>query len=258
MDQIPAKKTSTLAIVGLVLCLVGFVMVCIPLVGPCLAILLWTAGFVLGIVALVQVNKDPSLGGMGLAIAAIAIPPTLVIAVAVIGSLSALAIPSFIKFQAHSKQSECNSNLKALYTAERSFFQSEDQYSPKLEEIGFSPERGNRYAYFLDTRGELQDRSSLRLGASPNATGVGVDTYKYTAARSISVTDLPRLAGGVSVGLNGQCPYCSFVVACAGNVDNEESVLDVWSISTADREGPNGTSIPAGVPYNDLNDVTND
>jgi prepilin-type N-terminal cleavage/methylation domain-containing protein len=47
----------------------------------------------------------------------------LMIVVAIIGILAAIAIPNFIKFQARSKQSEAKANLKAMFTAEKAFYQ---------------------------------------------------------------------------------------------------------------------------------------
>src|SRR2546422_8082800 len=73
----------------------------------------------------------------------------LMIVVAIIGILAAIAIPNFIKFQARAKQSEAKANMKAMFTAEKAFFQEKDRYSNLTGEVGFSPERNNRFAYFL-------------------------------------------------------------------------------------------------------------
>src|SRR5215470_14129215 len=73
----------------------------------------------------------------------------LMIVVAIIGILAAIAIPNFIRFQARSKQSEAKSNLKAIFTGQRSFFGERDTYSAVAANIGFAPERGNRYDYVL-------------------------------------------------------------------------------------------------------------
>jgi type IV pilus assembly protein PilA len=43
----------------------------------------------------------------------------LMIVVAIIGILAAIAIPNFVKFQAKGKQSEANSNLKAIFSAQK-------------------------------------------------------------------------------------------------------------------------------------------
>jgi len=39
-----------------------------------------------------------------------------------------------------------------------------------------------------------------------------------------------------------------------GNIDNDPTV-DVWTVSSEDRTQPDGRSLPAGTPRNDVNDV---
>src|SRR6266849_8454536 len=87
----------------------------------------------------------------------------LMIVVAIIGILAALAIPNFIRFQARSKQGEAKSNLKSMFTAERSFYQEKDRYSNQVDEIGFAPERGNRYIYRLGDCAKTEDRSAAAV-----------------------------------------------------------------------------------------------
>src|SRR5579862_3776917 len=84
----------------------------------------------------------------------------LMIVVAIIGILAAIAIPNFIKFQARSKQSEAKANMKAMFTAEKAFFQEKDRFSSLVGEVGFSPERNNRYAYFLDATSQPDNRTA--------------------------------------------------------------------------------------------------
>src|SRR5258707_14566188 len=83
----------------------------------------------------------------------------LMIVVAIIGILAAIAIPNFIKFQARSKQSEAKANLKAMFTAEKAYLQEKDKFSTLVREVGFAPERNNRYAYFANGTGGSDDRS---------------------------------------------------------------------------------------------------
>src|ERR1700759_5114512 len=96
----------------------------------------------------------------------------LMIVVAIIGILAAIAIPNFIKFQARSKQSEAKANLKALFTAEKSYFQEKDAYTAYVGNMGFSPERNNRYPYRLDTSGTVEDRSVATPGSASTYTGI--------------------------------------------------------------------------------------
>src|SRR4051812_28340220 len=153
-----SQGTSGLAIAALILGLIG---VC----APCPFGLISLG---LGIAALVKIGNTPGLGGKALAIIGMVLP------VVALPIYAAIAIPNFIKFQARSKQSECKANLKSAYTAEQSFYQEKNAYSTNAGEIGFSPARGNRYAYFLFDVGQVQDRSTARVGGGPGITGISV------------------------------------------------------------------------------------
>lgn len=74
----------------------------------------------------------------------------LMIVVAIIGILAAIAIPNFLRFQARAKQSEAKTNLKAAFTAEKSYYAEKDTYID-MTTAGFAPEAGNRYTYFDGT-----------------------------------------------------------------------------------------------------------
>src|SRR5438067_8391336 len=103
----------------------------------------------------------------------------LMIVVAIIGILAAIAIPNFIKFQARSKQSEAKANLKAAFTAEKAYIQEKDKYETLINIVGFSPERNNRYAYFLSATGTLEQRTTNAKVSAATDTGVAVDVFTY-------------------------------------------------------------------------------
>jgi len=169
-----------------------------------------------------------------------------------IGVMAAIAIPNFIKFQARSKQGECKANLKAWYVTQRAYFAEKDTYSTSIQEVGFMPERRNRYAYFAGP-GPVEDRSTTGAQLVVGAQGIGVDTLGISTARAITFAQLPEGVGSM-VGIQGDCPECDITLVCAGQVDNDET-LDVWSISTMAREAEDGTPIPEGIPFNHINDV---
>ncbi len=163
--------------------------------------------------------------------------------------ISVIGIPNFIKFQARSKQSEAKANLKALYTAEKAYFQEKDTYSPLVDDIGFSPERNNRYQYNLVGYGQqnLQDRSGVKIVDLPTNDGIAVDTFKFTPIVSVPYINEPYVQRG---------PDASFVGGAQGNID-EDGTLDRWTISSLSR-GPAGDDpnpVPAGEPTNEWNDV---
>ena len=176
----------------------------------------------------------------------------LMIVVAIIGILAAIAIPNFIKFQARSKQSEAKANLKALFTAEKAFMQEKDRYSSLVGEMGFSPERNNRYAYYLASSPTLDNRSTT---TATTANGISVDTFKYSSAAPNPGTGALACAGDTPV-VNPP-PSASFIGGAVGNID-ADSTLDQWSISDLSRTlsgcsaDPNN---PSGEPANDNNDV---
>jgi len=182
----------------------------------------------------------------------------LMIVVAIIGILAAIAIPNFIKFQARSKQSEAKANLKAVFTAEKAFFQEKDRFSSLTGEVGFEPERNNRYAYFLNATGTYEDRTNSTITQATTYNGVLVDVFKYGTANSMNQTaPVNQCTGSGTVGVVATPP--SFVAAAAGQIDADPSI-DAWSISSDSRvlSGSNcsaDANNPSGEPANDYNDV---
>lgn len=71
----------------------------------------------------------------------------LMVVVAIIGLLSAVAIPNFKKYQAKAKMSEAKLQLSAAYTAQASFFSDFNIYGHCLAYMGYDPnaEGANRY-----------------------------------------------------------------------------------------------------------------
>lgn len=71
----------------------------------------------------------------------------LMVVVAIIGLLSAVAVPNFKKYQARAKISEAKLQLAAIYTAESAFFSDFNMYASCLRYMGYDPqgEMNNRY-----------------------------------------------------------------------------------------------------------------
>ncbi|MFT3712919.1 MAG: prepilin-type N-terminal cleavage/methylation domain-containing protein [Archangium sp.] len=215
----------------------------------------------------------------------------LMIVVAIIGILAAIAIPNFIRFQARSKQSEAKTNLKAVFTGQKSRFGERDRYSSLIAEIGFAPERGNRYAFDLGPvaggfgnclAGTLEPRSAATITAG-SYSGVEADQLRYgtTFATAPLNTNATAGAGTVTWAISGasatavpsasvgydltNCPQCDFAACAVGNVDNDVA-SDVWRLSsqfgvigtgTACSEAtPTGTQEQPGSSINTKNDVS--
>jgi type IV pilus assembly protein PilA len=180
----------------------------------------------------------------------------LMIVVAIIGILAAIAIPNFIRFQARSKQSEAKTDLKAIFTGQRSIMGEKDRYSNLAGEVGFAPERGNRYYFDMGVVGaggpgaNTEDRSVSPAGIPAGAVdSISADSYRYGtlyAPASLNSTT-PALSGngaitytaasvGVTVptkeqGVFGTCPQCSFSASAMGQIDNDTGA-DYWVVSS--------------------------
>jgi len=167
----------------------------------------------------------------------------LMIVVAIIGILAAIAIPNFLKFQARSKTGEVKANLKSLYTTQKSFFNEHDTYVATFDVLGFSPEKGNRYAYKLkDTCTNHQTRDSTGV----LGTATGVDCIDIDDMKGTGVTGAPTVTATTTVtyavepghtGLTSQeavttGPSGDFAAVGLGNIDTETTGLDTWFISS--------------------------
>ena len=121
----------------------------------------------------------------------------LMIVVAIIGILAAIAIPNFIKFQARSKQAEPKANLKALFVAQRSYFSERDSYSSSVSDIGFIPERGNRYMMSTGAA-TLSPRNSPAENVNSSHNGFEVDSYKgYITIATANTINLTAVAAEI-------------------------------------------------------------
>jgi type IV pilus assembly protein PilA len=147
----------------------------------------------------------------------------LMVVVAIIGILSAVAVPNFKKYQAKSRTSEAKLQLSAAYTAQQSFFTDFDTYHVCLRYMGFNPsnETSQRYYHIgftsattctgCDTMGAF---NGLATGAGGCQSGAGQSSF--VAGKIIGT--------GIAVAANGDLPANSiaettFVMGAAGVID---------------------------------------
>ena len=195
----------------------------------------------------------------------------LMIVVAIIGILAAIAIPNFIKFQARSKQAEPKANLKALFVAQRSYFSERDSFSSAMSDIGFLPERGNRYM-IASGGASLSSRAAAAENVVPTDCGFTVDSYKgYTTIATAATANLTAVANATSAGTcaiaNVGCVATgntgAFEGVAAGNVDND-ATIDSWAVSSMSIAVASSSTVGSeaeaqkngpGIPSNNINDV---
>lgn len=184
----------------------------------------------------------------------------LMIVVAIIGILAAIAIPNFIKFQAKGKQAEANSQLKAIFSAQKANFPINQGYWSDIGGIGFSPERGNRYLYDLGATAaniaagtnarcalaNTQSRAAAVIAGMNGDCGVGIDSVRHGANFLDATIDAIVTTGTATfvsentnaalvadmAGVNGAaCPSCDFAARAKSNIDNDARA-DEWWVSS--------------------------
>ncbi|MBY0516193.1 MAG: prepilin-type N-terminal cleavage/methylation domain-containing protein [Bacteriovoracaceae bacterium] len=138
----------------------------------------------------------------------------LMVVVAIIGVLSAIAVPNFKKYQAKSKTSEAKLQLSALYTAEQSFFADYDSYGTCLQFMGYNPtnEAAQRY-YAIGFNTAMTHTVAIANGAS----GCAAVADKFAAGKalgSVAAADTAYIDTAAWTATEN-----NFLAAAAGKID---------------------------------------
>jgi len=158
----------------------------------------------------------------------------LMVVVAIIGILSAVAVPQFQKFQRKAKQSEARANLSAIYTAQKIFSVEHGTYYRNLWAMGYEPEGSMGYRI-------------LTVGSSgvTEPQGHNVTPYRLAENTDTLVVCTTTYAGGIGKNClsNENTPVvaeignkATFVVApttftIGGGSNLGGSATDIWTIN---------------------------
>ena len=102
----------------------------------------------------------------------------LMIVVAIIGVLSAVAVPNFKKYQAKAKSSEAKVQLAAAYTAEQAFYGDFGMYGHCLGFMGYDPSNEINARYYMV--GFLTDGNGYNASAHSTAVNSGLTAASCT------------------------------------------------------------------------------
>jgi type IV pilus assembly protein PilA len=130
----------------------------------------------------------------------------LMIVVAILGIVSALAIPNFIRYQAQSRQSEARTSLSAIFVSETAYYGEQSVFGT-FDQIGYAlAGTTNRYAY------------RVGLGTTVNVDllppGVGFDPGQNLI-----------VASGLTA-----VPVPGFTATATANLDGD-LVIDMWHVN---------------------------
>jgi type IV pilus assembly protein PilA len=165
----------------------------------------------------------------------------LMVVVAIIGILSAIAVPNYQKFQGRARQSEAKTELAGIYTTEQAFAVEQGTFTTCLSDIGYTVDAAAKvyYTHGFQVIGAVGSREASitpALACSNAAETEHVNYFKATASAGGAKTAFADLVAAETVtspntftaGAHGR-------VAAPGN--------DVWTIT----EGKVLTNTPGGI-----------
>ncbi len=148
----------------------------------------------------------------------------LMVVVAIIGVLSAVAVPNFKKYQAKSKTSEAKLQLAASYTAQQSFYADYDTYAPCLSYMGFNPV--NESAQRIFTVG-FGTGSAVGAGIATLIATNGADGCSVALADSSSIFAAAKATGSAP-------PITTFAAADAGTTAVDVDTFLIGAVGVVD------------------------
>jgi type IV pilus assembly protein PilA len=154
----------------------------------------------------------------------------LMVVVAIIGILSAVAIPNFKQYQAKSKSSEAKLQLASLYSGETALISDWDNYGTCLDYMGYSVAvRG----YYIVGFAESSAANAIIRTNSGNSSATGCvntffqlepDTQISVVGATSASTDIPATAIVTNTGN-------AFIAAAVGRISSDTARIDTWTIN---------------------------
>lgn len=170
----------------------------------------------------------------------------LMVVVAIIGILSAVAIPNFKTYQSRSRTSEARLQLSSLYTAEVTFASDFDNYATCLREMGYTPggaaddgyNASNRYygVGFSEATSEVPNNvngSTCDQGEDFNYFGDGTNQLRVTSGARAAASHFDPAADGEGDGATVYSNGTSFKAQAAGVISSDftaDDESDLWQI----------------------------
>jgi len=142
----------------------------------------------------------------------------LMVVVAIIGILSAVAIPNFQRYQARSKTSEARLQLASVYTVQTSFASDFDYYSTCLGEMGYNPggTATNRY-YAIGFHTASTHAANLNGAVCTPGTNFRFPAGKTVGGVSVNTPELTTSHLGVAT-FTVPTPFNTFIAGAVGAI----------------------------------------
>jgi type IV pilus assembly protein PilA len=172
----------------------------------------------------------------------------LMVVVAIIGVLSAVAVPNFKKYQAKAKSSEAKVQLAAAYTAQQSFYGDFGIYSTCLSYMGFDPGREIMSRYYavgfagaagtlgLAAAGTGSTSLDTTVLVSAQNSGLGGDcqataAFPFTASATTAVSNVGSVSNFAAGKTNGGVAAQTTVSAAYNKIGDQAAANQIFVMS---------------------------
>lgn len=161
----------------------------------------------------------------------------LMVVVAIIGILSALALPTYKKYQAKSKATEAKLQLAAMFTGLKAFHASFQTYHVCLRYMGFNPtnELNQRY-YAVGFGSDLLTCAACDSVATAEGSVAGTDACDGGVGESFFPAGKPS---------GSSPPITTFTAADVGNAGVTEQTFTVGAVGVIDENYASPSSASA-------------
>lgn len=149
----------------------------------------------------------------------------LMVVVAIIGILSAVAIPNFKKYQAKSKTSEAKLHLSNIYTAEVSVMSDYDTYATCLTDMGVAaPTANTLYAFGFSAAYTGSATAGGNAMVAANG-GTCASTNVHPATKNVGAGSLQTAVTAATA------TATTFTAAAEGRITAGATVNNRWQIT---------------------------
>jgi type IV pilus assembly protein PilA len=152
----------------------------------------------------------------------------LMVVVAIIGILSAIAVPNFKKYQAKAKQSEAKISLSGIYTAEAGALADYDTYASCIQSLGVEIPAAGYYisGFNADFAGGATTGGSTQVTTRGGVCVTTVFTITPVTRKQVSGTAPTTIINAAYIPA-----LTTFVAGSSANIS--AALIDTWQINEA-------------------------
>lgn len=158
----------------------------------------------------------------------------LMVVVAIIGILSAVAIPNFKSYQAKAKTSEAKLQLASIYQAETSLQADYDAFATCLDFAGYSGPKENNY-YAIGFGGSGGDSTVVANGGSTCAGGGTIDKSWWAGHKTVGGKKADNVGKITAIAVPGTYPNTDGLTAGAVEADGNSFIAGAAGPIASDK-----------------------